>query len=101
VQRPDTVVYSLAGYDPIYSALRFTAAGGAPHANISAGSGTLVNPLLIVGGASALPGAITLNGTTLTADVDYFASMRADTSEVWITLNRSLAGAANAIVLTP
>jgi hypothetical protein len=101
VARPDAVAYSPAGYDPIYSALRFNAAGGALHANIAVGSGTLVNPLLIVGGAGAFPGGVSLNGVALTADVDYFASVRADTNEVWITLNRSLTGATNAIVLTP
>jgi hypothetical protein len=40
----------------------------------------------------ANPAQVTLNGVTLTANSDYFSSLRSDKSELWITLNKKLAG---------
>ncbi len=101
VGRPDTVAYAPAGYDAVYSALRFNAAGGALSANIGVGNGTLREPLLIVGGISVAPSSIQLGGATLIADADYYASLRADTGELWITLARDLSGATNALTIVP
>ncbi len=101
IARADTITYQPSGYDPVYSALRFNANGGALNANIAVSSGSLVNPLLIVGNVAALPGAVSLNGAALTADVDYFASLRADKNELWITLHATLSGAANTLSMQP
>jgi len=101
VGRADTMVYAPAGYDAVYSALRFNAAAGALNANISIGAGSLRKPLLIVGGIDSLPTSVQLGGVTLLADADYFASLRADTNELWITLARNLSGATNALTISP
>lgn len=99
--RSDTITYAPAGYDPVYGALTFNATGNALDANIAVGSGTLKNPLFVVRGASAYPSTVRLNGAVLTADVDYFPSLRAGTSELWLTLNRNLGGATNRLQLQP
>jgi len=90
------------GYDAVYGALAFTADGNRLDANIAVGSGTLRQPLLIVRGyAAALPSSVTLNGVALAQDADYFPSVRSDAGELWLTLNRSLSGSANRIVIAP
>ena len=101
IGRADAITYLPAGYDPVYAALRLDASGGTLSANIAVGSGQLVDPLLIIGNIGALPGSLHLNGVALVADVDYCASLRADTNELWITLKRNLGGATNAIELAP
>ena len=97
VNRADTVTYDPPGYDPIYGALTFVAANNALDANIAVGSGTLTKPLIVVRSytGSSYPAQVELNGSPLTIDVDYFPSLRADTQELWITLNRDVSGAAN------
>jgi len=60
-----------------------------------AGAGTLRKPLIIVSNYTAGDPVVKLNSTTLVADTDYFASVRADASELWVTLNRDLSGATN------
>lgn len=99
--RSDTITYEPAGYDPVHGALTFNAAGNMLDANIAVGSGTLEHPMLIVRGLNAYPATVLLNGTTLIADADYFASLRADTNELWLTLNRNLSGAGNHLQLQP
>lgn len=103
VNRADTVSYSPLGYDPVYGALTFNAAGNALDANIAIGSGTLSHPLIIVRGygAGTYPATVKLNGTTLAIDVDYFPSLRSSRNELWITLNRDLTGASNRIEVMP
>jgi len=99
--RSDTMAYQPAGNDPVHGALTFVASGNALDANIAVGSGTLRNPLIIVRGASAYPASVRLNGALLTADADYFPSLRAGANELWLTLNRNLAGANNRLQLQP
>jgi hypothetical protein len=91
-----------AGYDPVYGTLSFGAQGNALDANISVGSGTLRRPVIVVGGVtgSTYP-ALRFNGAAQTVDVDYFPSLRTDTGDLWITLNRDLSGATNRIELVP
>lgn len=102
VNRPDTRNYAPLGYDPVYAALTFNAAGNTLDANIKVGAGTLRHPLLIVRGftAGSYP-TLKLNGTTLVMDQDWFPSLRAGSNELWITLNRNLTGTNNRIVITP
>ncbi|MEO5625005.1 MAG: hypothetical protein ABIQ70_03210 [Dokdonella sp.] len=100
--RVDTITYAPTGYDPVYGALTFAAAGNSLDANIAVGAGdTLKHPMLIVRGMSAYPSTVKLNGTMLTADADYFPSLRADANELWLTLNRDLSGATNHVQLQP
>jgi len=42
---------------------------------------------------------VTFGGVLLTADADYFASLRPAASELWITLNLGLSGAVNHLVI--
>ena len=108
-QGPDGIVpylnnytYVPAGYNHIYGALAFNAAGNQLDANIAVGVGkTLRNPLIILGNYTAGdPQTVKIGGVTLTADVDYFASPRAASSQLWITLKRNLTGADNRLEIT-
>ena len=94
------VTYAPAGYNHVYGALAFSASNNLLDANISVGNGTLNHPLIIVSGYTGVfPPIVKFNGTALTSDVDYFASQRTSPNELWITLNRNLAGAANDLQL--
>ncbi len=103
VARLDNVTYAPPGYNQIYGALAFTAAGNQLDANIAVGAGTLKKPLLVLGNytAGVYPPTVKLGGVTLVSDADYFPSLRATANELWITLNRDLTGAVNRLeVLT-
>lgn len=98
------VAYQPAGYDHVRGALAFAAAGNALDANVAvAGANTLRHPLIIVRNwtAAGLPGSVRLGDTVLAADDDYFASRRAGANELWITLDRDLAGANNRLRVMP
>jgi hypothetical protein len=103
IDRPDTVTYSPAGYDPVYSAITFNASGNALDAILTIGSGTLKKPLIILRGytANTYPTTVKFAGATLTMDVDYFPSLRTNPNELWITLNRDVSGASNRLQITP
>lgn len=88
--------YVPAGYDHVRGALTFSAAGNALDATIAVGGGhTLRHPLIVVRNwtAAGLPSSVRLGDAVLVADDDYFASRRAGANELWITLDRDLAGA--------
>jgi len=96
------VPYQPVGYDPVYAALTFHADANRLDANIAVAGATLTRPLVVVRGYSAgLPSSVTLGGATLVRDVDYFPSLRAGASELWITLGRDLTGPANRLRITP
>ncbi len=95
-----SVTYAPAGYNHIYGAFSFAANGSNQlDANITVGSGTLKNPLIVVTNYTGGDPTVVLNGSTLTADVDYFASTRAN--ELWITLNRNLGAATHDLQINP
>ncbi|HYM61753.1 MAG TPA: fibronectin type III domain-containing protein [Thermoanaerobaculia bacterium] len=101
VARPDNVTYVPAGYNHVYGALAFSAAANQLDVNVAVGAGTLSKPLMIVSNYTAgYPAGVTLNGATLNADTDYYASLRPAASELWITLNRNLTGASNRIQIS-
>jgi len=95
----DTVTYSPPGYNHIYGALAFSASSNQLDANIAVGSGTLKKPMIIVSNYTGADPSVSLGGAALVADVDYFASLRASASELWITLNRDLTGASNHLTI--
>jgi PKD domain len=99
--RADNVTYAPAGYNHVYGALAFAASGNRLDANIAVGTGTLKKPLLILGSYTGAYPTIKLDGVTLVSDVDYFPSLRAGASELWITLNRDLLGATNHLEVLP
>ena len=94
--RADNMTYQPAGYNHVYGALAFAASGNQLDANIALGAGkTLKKPLFIISNYTGGEPAVTFGGALLTADADYFASLRAGASELWLTLNRDLSGAVN------
>jgi hypothetical protein len=92
VQNIDNVTYVPAGYNHVRGALAFNASGNLLDANIGVGAGTLSKPLIIIGNyTAAVYPTVKLDGVTLAADAGYFGSLRADASELWITINQDLA----------
>ena len=94
VRRPDTIVYSPAGYNPVYGSWEAWADNGKATLNFSVGGGnTLKNPLIVLRSywGSETP-SVTLNGVALQADVDYFATYLEGTHDLWLTLNKNLSG---------
>jgi hypothetical protein len=95
ITRADEVSYQPLGYNHVYGALAFLAQGNVVDGNIDVGNGTLRKPLIIIGNYTGGEPEVKFGGVTLTADADYFASLREDASELWITLNLDLAGDTN------
>ncbi len=93
--RADNVTYEPAGYNHVYGALAFSAQSNSLDANIAVGNGTLKKPLFIVSNYNGVEPEVKFGSVTLIADADYFASLRPDANELWITLNRDLTGATN------
>jgi len=100
ITRAQNVTYAPAGYNHVYGALAFSATGNALDANIAVGAGTLKNPLVIISNYSGSDPTVKLGGVTLTADADYYASLRPSATELWLTLNASLSGATNHLQIT-
>lgn len=102
VTRADNVTYAPAGYNHVYGALAFSATNSNLDANIAVGSGTLKKPLVILSNytSGADPLSVKFASSTLAADIDYFASVRTGSNELWITLNRDLTGATNHLEIT-
>jgi hypothetical protein len=103
VNRSDLVTLSPAGWNHVYAAWALQASSNQVDANFNVAAGTLVKPLVIIYNwtAGALPSEIRFKGATLTADVDYFASLRTGTPQLWITLNRDVTGASNRLEVLP
>jgi hypothetical protein len=95
--------YQPAGYNPVYGAFTFAAASNRIDVNFELDGGvTLAQPLVVVRNYTAgLPTTVRLGGSTLVRDVDYFPSVRSGANELWITLNRNLAGATNRLEVLP
>ena len=99
--RADTVTYQPAGYNHVYGGLAFAASGNQLDANVALAAGkTLKKPLFIISNYTGGDPAVTFAGALLTADADYFASVRAAASELWLTLNRDLSGAVNRLEIS-
>jgi hypothetical protein len=99
--RADTVTYDPAGYNHVYGALALRASNNQIDMNIAISAGTLKHPLIIVSNyTSGNPQTVRLQGTTLTADADYYASLRPAAAELWITLNANLTGPTNRLEIS-
>ena len=77
-------------------------AAGAVDVTIDVGTAYLENPTFVIHGwtSTTAPSAVTVDGTTLVANQGYFASVRAGSSELWITLNAKARGAGHRLVVT-
>ena len=98
VGRTDTVTYSPAGFSPIFGTWEVNAAA---NNNLtlsfvvpSTAPSTLDSPIIVVNNytGTTAPTQVSLNGTVLVANTDYFVSVRSGQSQLWITLNKKLAG---------
>jgi hypothetical protein len=97
VGRTDTKAYSPVGYSPIFGTWEVNAVSNKvtlSFAVSSSATATLNSPIIVVHNYTgpANPAQVILNGSTLVANRDYFSSLRSDKSELWITLNKKLAG---------
>jgi len=103
VNRPDQMTYAPAGWNHVYAAFALAAAGLQVDANVNVAAGTLNKPLLIISNwtSATLPNTVRFRGLNLVQDVDYFPSIRASNSELWITLNRDVSGASNRLEILP
>ncbi len=102
VNRPDNAPFAPAGWNHVRAAWAVAADANRVDANFAVAAGTLRKPMLIVSGwTGGFPGSVRFNGATQAIDVDYFPSLRAAGQELWLTLNRDLAGAANRIEVMP
>ncbi len=99
VGRTDTVTYSPAGFSPIFGTWEVNAAATTNNLTLSfavpsTAPSTLDSPIIVVNNytRTTAPTQVLLNGTVLVANSDYFVSLRPDQSQLWITLNKKLAG---------
>ena len=100
VGRTDLQTYQPAGYNPIYGTWEVEAVNDAVDVSFAvspAAPETLDMPILVVHNYTgvAAPALVFLDGAALTANSDYYASLRPGAAELWITLNRQLAGTHN------
>jgi hypothetical protein len=93
VARTDSVTYPVPGYNTTYGAYELQAdATGNFTLTLNAAGGEIRNPVFLVRDVGDVPGLLTLDGTALAADQDYFASYDASTRTAWLTLNRVWSG---------
>ncbi|MBT9100198.1 hypothetical protein KFZ76_21065 [Methylovulum psychrotolerans] len=97
VGRSDNQTYSPVGYSPIYGTWELDAANNNVllYFGVSNTAPTTLDMPIIVAHNYTLvtpPVQITLDGVALVADTDYFVSVRPAQSELWVTLNKKLAG---------
>jgi hypothetical protein len=92
--RTDQVTLTPAGYDPVYAVWKLAAASNAVTATLTPAAGPITQPVFHVTGFNAAQlSSVTLNGTTLTADQGYFATVDAASHELWLTLNGTVTAA--------
>jgi hypothetical protein len=98
VGRTDTVTYSPPGFSPIFGTWEVNAAA---NDNLklsfdvpSTAPSTLDSPIIVVNNytRTTAPTQVLLEDTVLVANRDYFVSLRPNQSQLWITLNKKLAG---------
>lgn len=94
VGRSDPVDYQPAGWNHVYAAWAVRAVGHALDLNYAIAQGPLRRPMLIVDNwtLTTPPAEVRLDGRTLIADTDYYASIWPETQQLWLTLARDLAG---------
>lgn len=100
VGRTDLQPYDPSGFNPIYGTWEVDALNNQVDVSFAVPASApapLDRPILVVHNytAPASPAQIMLDGVALTANSDYFSSLRPGAAELWITLNRQLAGTHN------
>jgi hypothetical protein len=96
VGRSDNKTYSPAGYSPIFSTWEVNAANSnatLKFAVAAAAPSTLDTPIIVLHNYTAgTQPKVYLDNVALTANTDYFVSLRPGVSQLWLTLNRKLSG---------
>ena len=94
VGRTDEASYVTAGFDPLYDAWAIDVASNAATVSVDTGGAPLRMPTFELRGwtASAPPTTVVVAGKTLTADVDYFATVDTAGKRLWLTLDSTWNG---------
>jgi hypothetical protein len=88
--RTDTVTYSPAGYNPIYSTFDFNPDGaGALSATMNFGTKTYTKPVFRILGKTSVPTSVLYDGV---AETGYVASVDTTTNVLYLALNRAVTG---------
>jgi hypothetical protein len=87
VGRTDTTTYDPPGWDPIHAVWTLRGA-----TTVSIAGGPLVRPTFHVLDWPGGDPVVSIDGATLQADADYFATLDAATSSLWVTLARDPSG---------
>jgi hypothetical protein len=100
IGRTDLQPYSPIGLNPIYGTWEVEALNNQVDVSFSVPASAptaLDNPIIVIHNYINVvsPGQVFLDGVALTANSDYFASLRPGAAELWITLNRQLTGTQN------
>jgi hypothetical protein len=104
VGRADNKPYTPIGYSPIFGTWEVNAANNAVNlwfAVSNSAPAALATPIIVVHNYTSTTSAaqMLLDGTTLTANSDYFMSVRPSALELWVTLNRQITGTHNLQIL--
>lgn len=99
-----TIDYSPVGYDPVYrtwNAAVEASTSGTFHTSLTmtVPPGGLVRPVLVVHDFPPEGESVELDAEMLAAEAGYYASYDAATSRLWVTLDRTLEGGTNHIIL--
>jgi hypothetical protein len=89
--RTDTVDLAPAGWDHVYAAWTISSSSNAAKCVLDVNKGELRNPTFCLtgyGGSESV--SCTLNGSKLTADKDFFASLDGPTKRLFVTFGRTL-----------
>jgi len=94
IARTDETTYVPSGFDPVYAAWAVNASANAATVSIDTAGASIRSPMFELRGytATTLPSKVTLGGKSLTAGVDYFATVDASAKRLWITINGTLSG---------
>jgi hypothetical protein len=86
--RDDTVSFSPPGYDPVYATWDVETASSRATVRLAPNDGAIEAPIFrFQGFTSAQLSQVTLNGSALTPNSGYFATLDAAEQTLWLTLN--------------
>jgi hypothetical protein len=102
--RTDQTAYSPIGYNHIYGTWEAALAANSATLSFNVPAGkALQRPVIVLRDYTnaKAPVSVQLNGATLSANTDYFASVRTGANELWITLGKDLPGGLSDLKITP
>jgi hypothetical protein len=93
IHRPDPQTFEPPGYNPVYGTWEVHATGGAVTLTLETPA-KLPQPMFVVHGWSTGNPTLRLDSKRLTADTDYYATYDVEHSDLWVTLAKTVEGAA-------